>query len=81
MAGEDPQKLADALERDTERLARRSEELEQQIEETRQDWRRKRQDESVPGAPPPEGDSSAGQRSPAGADEEPPPEARPADAI
>jgi hypothetical protein len=52
---EDPHKLADPLEREADRLERESDELGEKLEATRQDWEHKRTDESVPGAPPPDG--------------------------
>jgi hypothetical protein len=50
---EDPDKLADHLEHETDRLERHSAELGDEISDAREDWRRKRSDEGVPGAPPP----------------------------
>ena len=78
MAEQDPHELSDALERETDELARESRELEGRVEETHQDWQRKRADESIPGAPPPEGDeeSAGDEDSPVEAEKEPPPEAR-----
>jgi hypothetical protein len=72
MSERDPQELSQALERETDALAREGEEVKQAVEETREDWERKRRDENVPGAPPP----GAGEESPVEADAEPPPEAR-----
>lgn len=54
MAEQDPQELSQALERETDELARDGKEVKEAVKETRQDWERKRRDESVPGAPPPE---------------------------
>lgn len=54
MAEKDPEKLADELEREADRLECHSAEVGKGAEEARQDWARKRADESVPGAPPPE---------------------------
>lgn len=51
----DPQELSEALERETRDLERQGQEVEQAVGETREDWEQKRRDESVPGAPPPEG--------------------------
>jgi hypothetical protein len=48
----DPDRLADELEGETDRLQARSEQLHEQIEDVRDDWERKRADEGVPGAPP-----------------------------
>jgi hypothetical protein len=48
----DPDRLADELEGQADRLQARSDELHGQIEDVRDDWERKRADESVPGAPP-----------------------------
>ena len=53
MSEQDPERLADALEREAERLERRSDEVKEQVEAARQDWERKRRDERIPGAPPP----------------------------
>lgn len=53
MAQEDPDKLADELGRDADRLQEGADELGRQVDQTRQDWERKRRDEGVPGAPPP----------------------------
>jgi hypothetical protein len=52
MTEEDPQKLAEELEREAEDLERRSEELHGKVDEARQDWERKRADPGVPGAAP-----------------------------
>lgn len=52
MAPEEPDKLADALEREADSLERHSRELGEHAEEVRQDWKRKRADRGVPGAPP-----------------------------
>ena len=57
MTERDPHELADALEQQTDALDREGREVQGQIDETREDWQRKRADESVPGAPPPEGES------------------------
>lgn len=54
MPEQDPEKLANELEREADRLERHSSEVGKQAEDARQDWARKRADESVPGAPPPE---------------------------
>jgi hypothetical protein len=51
---QDPEELAEELEREVEVLENRSEELHEQTDEVRQDWERKRNDRSVPGATPPE---------------------------
>ncbi len=59
--GEDPEKLADELERDVQPLQERSEELEGEISGARQAWEAKRRDPSEAGAPPPpEGDADTG---------------------
>lgn len=76
MPEEDPEKLADELEREADRLERHTDELGQRIEETRQDWQRKRLDENVPGAPPPSKDEAPEEETPTGAQEDPAPEAR-----
>lgn len=73
MPERDPDKVADALDREAEKLERHSNEVQGQIEDARQDWERKRRDENVPGAPPP---SPSEETGPVGADEEPPPDAR-----
>jgi hypothetical protein len=54
---EDPEKLADQLDHESDRLAQRSDELGGKISEVRDDWQRKRTDEGVPGAVPPSADS------------------------
>ncbi len=54
MEEQEPQKLADELEHDSDRLERRADELGGEIDEVRTDWKRKRNDPSVPGAPPEE---------------------------
>jgi len=48
MAQDDPEKLAQELEREAEELARRSQELHGKLEETRQEWERKRADAGAP---------------------------------
>jgi hypothetical protein len=58
---EEHEKLADELEQESDRLERRSDELGDEISDTRDDWQRKRNDDGVPGAPPPEGDTSAAE--------------------
>ena len=37
-------------------MAERSEQLGEEISDAREDWERKKSDDSVPGAPPPDGD-------------------------
>lgn len=58
MAEQDPEELSRALQRETDDLARHGQEVEDAIKKTREDWERKRRDETIPGAPPPEGDES-----------------------
>lgn len=58
---ENPQELADELEREADRLQRHSDELGEKVAEVRQDWERKRGDPSVAGAPPPEGPDEASE--------------------
>ncbi len=58
---ENPEELADQLEREADRLQRHSDELGERVAEVRQDWERKRGDQSVPGAPPPEGPDEASE--------------------
>jgi hypothetical protein len=58
MTERDPHELAQALERETDDLAREGQEVKAAIQDTREDWERKRRDENVPGAPPPEGSES-----------------------
>ena len=53
----DPDRLADELEHEADRMEARSQELESRIEDVRDEWERKRASESVPGAPPREGDT------------------------
>lgn len=60
--GEDPDRLADELQHEAGRLRRESERVEDEIEDVRKDWERKRADESVPGAPPPDSESSESSR-------------------
>jgi hypothetical protein len=67
MPEDDPQKLAEALEREAEDLERRSQELQQKVDDARQEWERKRADAGVPGAPPPPAevpDEDAGSTAP-----------------
>jgi hypothetical protein len=56
MGETDPKELADRLEKQADDLERQNRKLEQETEDVAQEWQRKREDESVPGAPPPEGD-------------------------
>jgi len=65
MAQDDPEELAQKLEREAEELARRSQELQGKVEQTRQGWERKRADGSVPGAPPAQKHAADGGGSPA----------------
>jgi hypothetical protein len=53
---DDPEKLADELEGDADRLQKKSEDLGDEISETRRDWEAKRRDPGVPGADPPFGE-------------------------
>jgi hypothetical protein len=55
MSDTDPKELADRLECEADELERRSGELEGRVRAVVEDWKRKRADQSVPGAPPPEG--------------------------
>ena len=57
----DHQELADAGERQADELEQRSEELQSEVKDARADWERKRSDDSVPGAPAPEGQTSTGE--------------------
>lgn len=70
---QDPRRLADELEEQTDELGRRSEALGERVTEVRRDWEGKRSDPSVPGATPAEGgdDQTAEGESPA---KEAPPE-------
>ncbi len=52
--GEDHERLARDLERETDRLQKESERLGGEISDVRSDWETKRQDPAVPGAPLPE---------------------------
>lgn len=54
---ENPEKLADELEREADRLQHHSDELGEKVAGVRQDWERKRRDQGVPGAPAPAGES------------------------
>lgn len=65
---EDPDRLADQLEQEADKLGRHSQELQEEIEGTRQDWERKRADDGVPGAVPRPADETAesGDDSPPG---------------
>lgn len=58
MTEDDPQKLSQAFDRETDELERQGQEVKGEIEGTREDWERKRRDENVPGAPPPQGEES-----------------------
>jgi len=51
-SSQDPQALAEGLEREADELEHRSHELERKIDAARSDWERKRADPGVPGAPP-----------------------------
>jgi hypothetical protein len=53
VAEQEHDRLADALERDADKLATHGEEVEEQIEGARAEWERKRRDPNVPGANPP----------------------------
>jgi hypothetical protein len=53
----DPDRLADELEHEADRMRARSEELEGRIADVRDDWERKRASDAVPGAPPREQDT------------------------
>ncbi len=76
VSDQDPRRLSEELEKETDELERHSSELEGQITETRQDWERKRRNESIPGAPAPEPDEQSEEDSPVGAEEKRPGEAR-----
>jgi hypothetical protein len=52
MPDEDPNKLADQLEDEADKLAAEGDRLEGRAQEVRQDWQRKRADPGVPGANP-----------------------------
>jgi hypothetical protein len=52
----EPERLADELEAQADRLERESGQLEGKIKSVREDWKRKRQDPGVPGAIEPEED-------------------------
>ena len=54
MRDEEPEKLADELDRTAQQMQERSERLGKETQATRADWERKRTDPSVPGAPQPE---------------------------
>jgi hypothetical protein len=56
MAAQEPDKLADALEREADSLERHARELGDHTEEARKEWERKRADLGVPGAPPADSD-------------------------
>jgi hypothetical protein len=56
MGETDPEELADQLEKEADDLEGKNQELGQRTKHVAQDWQRKREDESVPGAPPPEGE-------------------------
>ncbi len=76
VSDQDPRRLSEELEKETDELRRHSSELEDQIGETRQDWERKRRDESIPGAPSPEPVEQSEEDTPLGAEEKPPSGAR-----
>ena len=54
MSIEEPEKLADELDRAADQMQRRSQELGKEAEAVRGDWESKRSDPGVPGAPAPE---------------------------
>ncbi|MBV9817265.1 MAG: hypothetical protein JOZ07_02800 [Solirubrobacterales bacterium] len=54
---EDPERLADELEGDSDEMDKRSGELEDKISDAREDWDRKRKAPGIPGAPPPDDDA------------------------
>jgi hypothetical protein len=56
MSEQDHERLADQLEREAKDLQKHSDEIAQRAADVRQDWERKRADQSVPGAPPEDGD-------------------------
>jgi hypothetical protein len=56
---EDHESLADQLDKEADQLERRSEELGDEVDQARQDWQGKRADQGVPGAVPPEDETSA----------------------
>jgi hypothetical protein len=60
MTDEDPNKLADQLEDELDRLQKHTEHLGGEVAGVRADWESKRADPGVPGAPAPEGDTDAG---------------------
>lgn len=64
MAEQDPGELSEQLERETDELARDSRKVKDSVAQTREDWEHKRTDESVPGAPPPEGDEEKDEDDP-----------------
>jgi len=50
MEGEEHERLADELEKETDKLARAGEDLADRIDKARTDWRAKQDDPGVPGA-------------------------------
>lgn len=54
MRDEEPEKLADELDRAAEQMQQRTEQLGQEADAVRADWQSKRADPNVPGAPAPE---------------------------
>ena len=57
MAPEEPDKLADALEREADSLEQHTRKLGEHTEDVRKDWERKRANLGVPGAPPADSDA------------------------
>jgi hypothetical protein len=67
MGDNDPEQIAEGMEKEARDMERRSEELKQRTEDVSQEWQRKRADPGVPGAPPP----ASGEEDGAGEQDEP----------
>lgn len=61
MSERDANRFADRLAREADELERRSDELQDRVKQVGDDWKRKRGDQSIPGAPPPEGSEGDAQ--------------------
>ena len=72
----DPEQLADALEREADDAGERSDALEEKVIEVRREWEQKRSDSNVPGAVPPDPDAAPeGEEGQSSAPEAPPEDA------
>jgi hypothetical protein len=82
MSENDPERLADAREREAAELQQQSDRLAEDVSDARDDWERKRADEGVPGAPPHEKSPAADEGDAADSPDPnaPPPGAGPSEA-